>query len=104
MATILITAINIVAGMVIGTLQQGIGTGEAVKTYTILTVGDGLVTLIPCLLVSIAGGIMLTRATRLPAGNGDTAAAVCTAYHALDCVRGMLAMCLIPGFQVWRFF
>ena len=63
MATILITAINIVAGIVIGTLQQGVDLLTAVKTYTILTVGDGLVTLIPSLLVSIAGGMILTRAS-----------------------------------------
>ncbi len=63
MATILITAINIVAGIVIGTVQQGVDLPTAVKTYTILTVGDGLVTLIPSLLVSIAGGMILTRAS-----------------------------------------
>ena len=63
MATILITAINIIAGIIIGTLQQGVDLLTAVKTYTILTVGDGLVTLIPSLLVSIAGGIILTRAS-----------------------------------------
>ncbi len=55
LATILITAINIVAGLLIGTLQQGIDLSEAVRTYTILTVGDGLVTMIPSLLVSVAG-------------------------------------------------
>ena len=62
LATILITGINIIAGLLIGTLQQGIALGEAARTYTVLTVGDGLVTLIPSLLVSVAGGITLTRA------------------------------------------
>jgi flagellar biosynthesis protein FlhA len=62
LATILITAINIIAGLLIGTLQQGIELTEAVRTYTVLTVGDGLVTMIPSLLVSVAGGITLTRA------------------------------------------
>ena len=62
LATILITAINIIAGLLIGTLQQGVDLGEAVRTYTVLTVGDGLVTMIPSLLVSVAGGITLTRA------------------------------------------
>src|SRR6202789_914578 len=62
LATILITAINIIAGLLIGTLQQGVELAEAARTYTILTVGDGLVTMIPSLLVSIAGGITLTRA------------------------------------------
>jgi flagellar biosynthesis protein FlhA len=63
LATILITAINIVAGLLIGVLQQGTDLATALKTYTILTVGDGLVTLIPSLLVSIAGGMVLTRAS-----------------------------------------
>ncbi len=62
LATILITVINIIAGLLIGTLQQGVELGEAARTYTVLTVGDGLVTLIPSLLVSVAGGITLTRA------------------------------------------
>src|SRR6201988_3704809 len=61
MATILITVINIVAGLLIGTLQQGVELGDAARTYTVLTVGDGLVTMIPSLLVSVAGGITLTR-------------------------------------------
>ena len=62
-ATILITAINIIAGFLIGVLQQGMALRDALSTYTILTVGDGLVTLIPSLLVSVAGGIVVTRAT-----------------------------------------
>ena len=62
MATILITAINIIAGLLIGVFQQNIAVGEALRTYTVLTVGDGLVTTIPSLLVSVAGGIVLTRA------------------------------------------
>ncbi len=63
LATILITVINIVAGLLIGVIQQGTDLMTAVKTYTILTVGDGLVTMIPSLLVSIAGGVVLTRAS-----------------------------------------
>src|SRR5712664_1113541 len=61
LATILITAINIIAGFLIGVLQQGVPFMEALKTYTVLTVGDGLVTMIPSLLVSMAGGIVVTR-------------------------------------------
>ena len=67
LATILITAINIVAGLAIGVLQQGTDLMTAVKTYTILTVGDGLVTMIPSLLVTIAGGMVLTRASSVGA-------------------------------------
>jgi flagellar biosynthesis protein FlhA len=98
MATILITAINIVAGLLIGTLQQGIALGEAARTYTVLTVGDGLVTLIPSLLVSIAGGITLTRANSARLLGGEIRqqllAKPATLYLA-SLVSG--AMCLIPG-------
>src|SRR5271169_1722261 len=63
LATILITAINLVAGFLIGVFQHGIPFMEALKTYTVLTVGDGLVSMIPSLLVSVAGAIVLTRAS-----------------------------------------
>ena len=61
LATILITAINIIAGFLIGVFQLHIPFDQALKTYTVLTVGDGLVTMIPSLLVSVAGGIVVTR-------------------------------------------
>ncbi len=63
LATILITAINIIAGFLIGVFQQDVPFMEALKTYTVLTVGDGLVTMIPSLLVSVAGGMVVTRAS-----------------------------------------
>src|SRR5271154_2771345 len=63
LATILITAINIVAGFLIGVFQLNIPFEQALKTYTILTVGDGLVTMVPSLLVSVAGGLVVTRAS-----------------------------------------
>jgi flagellar biosynthesis protein FlhA len=98
LATILITAINIVAGLLIGTLQQGVALAEAARTYTVLTVGDGLVTLIPSLLVSIAGGITLTRANSAGMLGGEIRqqllARPATLYLA-SLVSG--AMCLIPG-------
>ncbi len=98
LATILITAINIVAGLLIGTLQQGIALSEAARTYTVLTVGDGLVTIIPSLLVSVAGGITLTRANSAGQLGGELRqqllARPATLYLA-SLVSG--AMCLIPG-------
>jgi flagellar biosynthesis protein FlhA len=63
LATILITAVNIFAGFLIGVFQLDIPSREALKTYTVLTVGDGLVTMIPSLLVSMAGGMVVTRAS-----------------------------------------
>ena len=104
LATILITAINIIAGLLIGTLQQGIDLGEAVRTYTILTVGDGLVTMIPSLLVSVAGGITLTRANSAGMLGGEIRqqllARPATLYLA-SVVTG--AMCLIPGLPKFAF-
>ena len=98
LATILITAINIVAGLLIGTLQQGVELGEAARTYTVLTVGDGLVTLIPSLLVSIAGGITLTRANSAGLLGGEIRQQLLakpTTLYLASLVSG--AMCLIPG-------
>jgi flagellar biosynthesis protein FlhA len=104
LATILITGINIVAGLLIGTLQQGIDLGEAVRTYTILTVGDGLVTMIPSLLVSVAGGITLTRANSAGMLGGEIRqqllARPATLYLG-SLVMG--AMCLIPGLPKMAF-
>jgi flagellar biosynthesis protein FlhA len=60
-ASILITFINIVAGFLIGTVQHGLSLSEALRTYTVLTVGDGLVTVIPALLISVSGGLIVTR-------------------------------------------
>lgn len=61
-AGLIITAINILAGLVIGTMQQGMPLGEAMSVYSILTVGDGLVSQIPALVISTAAGIIITRA------------------------------------------
>ncbi len=62
-AAIIITLINIGAGFVIGVLQKGMPMGEAAQTYTILTVGDGLVGQIPALIISTSAGLLVTRAT-----------------------------------------
>jgi len=62
MASVLITLINIVGGLFIGVFQHGMEVTSALSTFTILTIGDGLVTAIPSLLISIAGGLVTTRA------------------------------------------
>src|SRR6201986_4115904 len=62
-ASILITSINIVAGFLIGVLQHGMDLKRALSTYTVLTIGDGLVTVIPALMVSVSGGMIVTRAS-----------------------------------------
>jgi len=62
-AGILITAINIIGGIIIGVAQNGMDIGKAAETFTLLTVGDGLVTQIPALIISTAAGILVTRNT-----------------------------------------
>ncbi len=61
-AALLITFINIIGGLIVGTLQQGMSLAEAAQVYTLLTIGDGLVSQIPALLVSTAAGIIVSRA------------------------------------------
>ena len=105
LATILITAINIIAGLLIGTLQQGIDLGEAARTYTVLTVGDGLVTLIPSLLVSIAGAITLTRANSAGLLGGEIRQQLLSRPSTLYLSSLVsAAMCLIPGLPKLAFF
>jgi flagellar biosynthesis protein FlhA len=62
LAAVLITGVNIIAGLIIGVFQHGLDLGTAAQTYTILTVGEGLVTAIPALLVSMSGALITTRA------------------------------------------
>jgi flagellar biosynthesis protein FlhA len=62
-ASIIITAINIIAGFLIGVLQHGLDLKRALQTYTVLTIGDGLVTVIPALMISVSGGLIVTRAS-----------------------------------------
>ncbi|MCU1324018.1 MAG: flagellar biosynthesis protein FlhA [Acidobacteriaceae bacterium] len=98
LATILITAINIVAGLLVGVLQQGVDIATALKTYTILTVGDGLVTIIPSLLVSIAGGMVLTRASSAGTLNEELGTQLLRGRNTLWIACGvLLGLALIPG-------
>jgi flagellar biosynthesis protein FlhA len=61
-AALIITAINLVGGIIVGMLQHGLGFSEATHNYSLLTVGDGLAAQIPALLISVATGIIVTRA------------------------------------------
>ncbi|HLG96595.1 MAG TPA: flagellar biosynthesis protein FlhA [Bryobacteraceae bacterium] len=62
-ASIIITGVNIIAGFLIGVLQHQMDLKHALATYTVLTIGDGLVTVIPALMISISGGLVITRAS-----------------------------------------
>src|SRR6266496_5149622 len=61
-AGLLIVFINIIGGIIIGVAQQGMSFGDAARTYTVLTVGDGLVTQVPALIVSTAAGLLVSKA------------------------------------------
>jgi flagellar biosynthesis protein FlhA len=63
LASILITGINIIAGFLIGVFQHNMEFRHAIQTYTVLTIGDGLVTVIPALMISVSGGLIVTRAS-----------------------------------------
>ena len=105
LATILITVINIVAGLLIGTLQHGVALAEAVRTYTILSVGDGLVTMIPSLLVSVAGGMVLTRASSQGALSTEIGSQLLRKRVTLYVASAvMAALCLVPGLPKLAFF
>src|SRR5271157_1126613 len=104
LATILITANNIIAGFSIGVLQQGIPFQEAVKTYTVLTVGDGLATILPSLLVSAAGGMVVTRAASGETLGRDVGRQLFGSARLLWIAAGALAvLALIPGLPKFSF-
>ncbi len=97
-AGIIITLVNIVAGFIIGVAQQGMPMMEAAQNYTTLTVGDGLVSQIPALIISTAAGILVSRA----GGTGDLGSALSQQItfnpRAIWVVSGILLLfALIPG-------
>lgn len=72
-AGLVITAVNLLGGLTVGMLQKGMSFSEAGSVYTILSVGDGLVGIIPSLMISIAAGLIVTRVTKGDADGSNTA-------------------------------
>ena len=104
-AGLLITFINLIAGILIGVAQNEMPFGEAVDTYTILTIGDGLVSQFPALIVSTAAGMLVTKAG--VAGSADKAvlAQLGRFPSALGLTSGLLFMlALMPGIPFIPFF
>ncbi|MGE3176577.1 MAG: flagellar biosynthesis protein FlhA [Vicinamibacterales bacterium] len=98
LAAVLITGVNIVAGLIIGVFQHGLDLGTAAQTYTILTVGEGLVTAIPALLVSMSGGLITTRAASESHLGEEVAAQLLARSKPLAVAAGVLfALAAIPG-------
>src|SRR6202051_4198917 len=105
LATILVTAINIIAGFLIGVFQLNIPLAEAARTYTVLTVGDGLVTMIPSLLVSVAGGIVVTRTSSEVTVGVEFGRQLLGRKGPLRIAAGvMFLLALIPGLPKFSFF
>jgi len=102
-ATILITAINIIAGFLIGVFQLDIPFREALKTYTVLTVGDGLVTMIPSLLISMAGGMVVTRASSDATLSVDVGRQLLARRPLMIAAAVMLSLAAIPGLPKFSF-
>lgn len=103
-AGLLITFINIIAGMIVGVAQKGLSFAEASHTYTLLTVGDGLVSQIPALIVSTAAGLLVTKAG--VAGSTDKAlfAQLSSYPRAMAISSGlMLLLALVPGMPMLPF-
>lgn len=103
-ASILITSINIIAGFSIGVFQHGMELSQALQTYTLLTIGDGLVTVIPALMISISGGLIVTRASSDRDMGTDVGRQVFNSPKPLFLAAGVLmAMALLPGMPKFPF-
>ncbi len=104
-AGLLITGINLVGGFLIGITQQGMTASQALSTFTSLTVGDGLITQIPALIVSTAAGIIVTYGSKSPRVGPAIAHQLTRHQNALwmaAIIIGLLG--LVPGFPFLPFF
>src|ERR671916_2952358 len=98
MAGILIAGINLVGGIVIGVMQQGVPFGEAASHFSLLTVGDGLTAQIPALMISVATGIIVTRSASEKDLGNDIAGQIFDQRKApLVAGAAICAMALVPG-------
>lgn len=104
-AGLMITAINILGGFIIGTFQQGMPLAEAAKTYTILTIGEGLIAQIPALLISTAAGLVVSRAGTETDLGKDVTKQLLVNPKALATAAGiMVVLGLVPGLPHIPFF
>jgi flagellar biosynthesis protein FlhA len=103
-AGIIIILINIIGGIAIGILQRGMEIGDALSTYTVMTIGDGLVSQIPALLMAVATGMIVTR-SNAESDMGSTAATQLAQSRGALMIAGFTAIALgfIPGMPVIPF-
>ncbi len=103
-AGLIITTINILGGLLIGVTQFGMSSGDAFETYATLTIGDGLVSQIPALIISIAAGIAVTKASAENKLSVDLGKQVFSNAQALNVSAALLlAFAIIPGLPVLPF-
>jgi flagellar biosynthesis protein FlhA len=103
-AGLLVVMINVIGGMVIGIVQEGLGFAEAARTYTLLTVGDGLVTQVPALIVSTAAGLLVSKAGVSGAADKALLGQLSGYPKALGMSGAvMLIMALLPGIPMLPF-
>jgi flagellar biosynthesis protein FlhA len=103
-AGLLVVFINVIGGMIIGIAQQGLPFAEAARTYTLLTVGDGLVTQVPALIVSMAAGLLVSKA----GVSGAADKALIKQFSGYPKALGMsgavmMIMSLLPGIPILPF-
>ena len=104
-AGVVIMGINIIGGLIIGTLQKGMPFAEAARNYTLLTIGDGLVSQIPALLISTAAGIVVSRAGSESDLGKDIVSQLLLNPKALGTTSGiMVVLGLVPGLPHLPFF
>jgi len=100
-AGIVVLAVNIVGGLVIGIVQRGLDVGAAARTYTVLTIGEGLVAQIPALVISTAAGIIVTRVASEEEGGHlgrDIGLQIMAQPKAIGITAGLLALlAVVPG-------
>jgi flagellar biosynthesis protein FlhA len=97
-AGLIITIINIIGGLAIGVLQRGMPVGAAAQTYSLLTVGDGLVSQVPALLFSTATGIIVTRSAGENNLGMDIITSIASNHRPLFIAAGTLfALAMVPG-------
>jgi len=103
-AGLLVVFINVLGGMIIGIVQQGMPFAEAARTYTLLTVGDGLVTQVPALIVSTAAGLLVSKAGISGAADQALIKQLSSYPKALGMsAAAMLVMALLPGIPMLPF-
>jgi len=104
-AGILITLINVIGGFAIGVFQKGLALDKAAQLYTLMTIGDGLVTQIPSLIISTASGIIVTRAASGSNLSKEVAKQILMQPRAMSITSGILFLLgLIPGLPAGPFF